>query len=159
MTYDIGQIIGKYIELRDRKAQLSKKHEEELAPFSEAMRNIENFLQHQMNELHVDQLKAETGTAFKTTTASCTMQDKEQFTAFVFQPAVENIVNYLNNSGYPLRDVDIMSLGNILRDMPRWGVVDLRAGKKGIQEYIEQHQQAVPGVSVNTIATVQIRRA
>lgn len=159
MTFSVEQIIGKYVELRDRKAELAKKHDEELRPMSDAMQAIENILMHKMNELGVTQLKGETGTAFKATSTSVQMKDAQEFKNFVFAPAVLAVSNHLSALGIELPALELGSLAQIIRDLPRWDVVDLRAGKKGIQEYQENFNQAVPGVAVNSFATVNIRRS
>lgn len=160
MGIPIKDIIAKYVELRDRKAEKAKQHAEELAPLSEAMGGIENYFMHVMNEMGVDQLKdKDAGTVFKSTATSCQMQDALAFKQFIFRPAADGIVNYLRSSGYELRDIDHEALANIIRDLPKWDMVDFRAGKKGITEYIANENQPVPGVAVNTVATVSVRRA
>lgn len=157
---DIGAVIGKYIELRDRKAALVEKQKEEGKPINDAMEKIENWLMHQMNESGVDSLKANgVGTAFKANATSCQLQDAVEFKKFAFYPVVQVICDYMKNSGYNLRDVDCMTIMNIVRDMPMWDVIDFRASKKGITEYIANENAPVPGVAVNTIATINVRRA
>lgn len=156
----IEEIIAKYIELRDRKAALAKKQAEEMAPLSKAQEDIENYLMHQMNTLGVDSLKANgVGTAFKATSTSCQMADPMQFKAFVFAPAIDGMVNYLQATGHALTGSDRERILTILRDMPLWDMVDFRAGKKGVTEYVDTEQQPVPGITLNKTATVSIRRA
>lgn len=157
---NIEQVIAKYIELRDRKAALAKKQSEEMAPIGTAMEQIENYLLHTMNTLGCDSLKAaEVGTAFKAVLNSCQLQDPVEFKKFVFKPAVDNIISYLQNSGYSVRDIDHEAIANILRDLAKWDMVDFRAGKKGIAEYVANENGNVPGVAINSITTVNIRRA
>lgn len=156
----VDEVISKYVELRDRKAVLAKKQSEEMAPLNQAMETIENFLMHQMNTLGVDQLKArEHGTAFKAHSTSCQMADPLAFKSFVFQPVADGVINYLKSTGYGIRDMDIEAIANIIRDLPKWDMIDFRVGKKGVQEYIANENQPVPGVAVNTVATINIRRA
>lgn len=156
----VKEIILKYVELRDRKAELAKRQADEIRPISEAMENIENYLMHTMNELGVDQLKdGEAGTVFKSHATSCQLKDPVEFKRFVFQPAVDAILNQLRNTGVDLPDHVSNELFTILSTMTRWDMVDFRAGKKGITEYIANESAQVPGVAINTIATVNIRRA
>lgn len=160
MATSVNEIIQKYIELRDRKAEIAKRHEAELAPLSQAQTDIENYLMHQMNGLGVTQLKAEgIGTVFKATSTSCQMADPIAFKEFVFTPAVNGIIGYLQATGYPIGNADGNAIANIIRDMTMWGVVDFRAGKKGITEYVIDEQKPVPGVNINSVATVNVRRA
>lgn len=160
MTYNIGEVINKYIELRDRKAELASRQAEEMQKFTEPMGNIENYLMHTMNHMGVSQLKeAGVGTAFKATSTSVQLKEAAEFKQFVFEPAVLAICNHLIGMGINV-DTNLKAVvANIVRDLPRWDVVDLRAGKKGIQEYIENTEHAVPGVVINSIATISIRRA
>ncbi len=160
MAFDTGAVLAKYIELRDRKTEMGKRHSEEMAPINEAMTGIENWLMHQMNSAGVDQLKVtDVGTAFKATTTSVQMQDAGAFKDFVFAPVVEGIHNYLTGTGYGIRPMDMEMIQKIIREMVAWDMVDFRAGKKGIQDYIANENATPPGVAVNTVATIQIRRA
>lgn len=160
MAISTEEILKKYIELRDRKAEIAKRQAEELAPLSEAMGNIENFLMHTMNQMGVDQLKcADVGTAFRAKAASCQLQDGAAFKEFIFDPAITQVIHYLGACGHVFQPEDHAKMYDIIRDMARWDLVDFRAGKKGIQEYIENEKQSVPGVAVNTIATINVRRA
>lgn len=160
MPYNVGDVINKYIELRDRKAELAKRHDEEMQQFSGPMQAIENYLMHQMNELGVSQLKeAGVGTAFKVNSTSVQMKEPAEFKAFVFEPAVLALINHLTVQGIHVDEHLAATVASILRDLPRWDVVDFRAGKKGIQEYQENSERAVPGVAVNSVLTISIRRA
>lgn len=160
MAPPIEDILRKYIELRDRKTEMAKRQAEEVAPLNDAMGKIENYFLHQMNTLGVDQLKSkEVGTVFKTTSTSCQMQDSLSFKGFVFAPVAEGIVNYLKSTGYGIRDIDAEAISNIIRDLPKWDMIDFRAGKKGIMEYVAVEEAAVPGIAINSIASVSVRRA
>jgi hypothetical protein len=128
--------------------------------FTEPMGNIENYLMHTMNTMGVSQLKEEgVGTAFRATQTSVQLKEPGEFKAFVFEPAIRAIVQHLIATGIHVNDQLVATVANIVRDLPRWDVVDLRAGKKGIQDYLENTSQAVPGVAVNSVATISIRRA
>ena len=155
----IEDIIAKYISLRDRKAELAKKQAEEMAPINAAMEQIENYIMHQLYTVGCDSFKTAVGTAFKANSTSCQLADPLAFKEFVFAPVANGIVNYLKSCGYGVRDIDTGAISNIIRDLPMWDMIDFRAGKKGIQEYIANENTPVPGVSVNTVATVNIRRA
>lgn len=156
----VEEILVKYIGLRDRKAEMTKRHAEEMAPLNEAQGNIENYLMHIMHQTGVDQLKCtDVGTAFKSHATWCQMQDPAAFKEFVFQPAVDAMVNRLNAMGITVPASTAKDFLIIISSMTLWDMVDFRAGKKGIQEYIENEKQAVPGVTVNTAATISVRRA
>lgn len=155
----VDQVVSKYVELRDRKAEIEAKHKEELRPLREALDSLEAWLMDQLNKQGVDSFKTKQGTAYKSVSTATSMADPIAFKSFVFDPAIKGLTDYLTNSGYELRDVDVEMFSQILRDSTRWDVVDFRAGKKGIVEYMEQTDQTVPGVTFSKIATVNVRRA
>lgn len=159
MTFNVGEIIAKYIDLRDRKAELAKKHDEEMRQFTAPMDTIENYLMHAMNLMGVSQLKESgVGTAFKAVSTSVQLKEPGEFKTFVFAPAIAAIVRHIQSLGVQLPEIEFEALANIIRDLPRWDIVELRAGKKGIQEY-QEAGGSVPGVAINSIATISIRRA
>ena len=64
MGVDIDRVIEKYIELRDHKEELEKRHKEELAPIKEQMQTLAAYLQRTMQEQGVNQMKGAHGTVF-----------------------------------------------------------------------------------------------
>lgn len=156
--YKVEDVVAQYIKLRDKKAEITARHKEELAPYSEAMEKMEAWLLAQMQAVGADSFKTQHGTAFKASAASVTMADPVVFKSYVLAPAPEAIRSYLLAQGIELEPQDIDHINTILAETPRWNLADFRAAKKGVQEYIEEKQVEVPGVSVNSIVTVNIRR-
>ena len=154
----VEEITRKYIELRDRKAEITKRHQEELAPLNEAMNNIEAWLLNQMNTLGVDTLKNKAGTPYKANSNSVHLTDGAAFKGHIFAPAIDAINHYLHAVGYGIQPVDLEAIKAALLASARWDMVDFRAGKKGILEYQEQNNVLPPGVEVNTITVVNVRR-
>ena len=138
----INEVIARYIELRDAKAIIARRHEEELAPFNDKMQRIEAWLLNEVNKTGGTSIKTPSGTAIKTNQTSVTMEDGQEFKRFFFGPVAET---------YGL------DLENVI-NLARWEVADLRAGKCGVQEYIKQHKIQPPGVKVSSMATVSVRR-
>jgi hypothetical protein len=160
MTHDIASIITKYIDLRDRSAALAKKQAEEMEQLSKPMEAIETWLLQQMNAAGCDSLKANgVGTAFKVNKTSMSLKEPEVFKQFVLAPAVHAALQHIAALGINLQPVEQEKIAEIIRDVPRWDIVDFRAGKKGIQEFEEAGGAQVPGIATSTITTVQIRRA
>lgn len=73
----VEQIVEKYIQLRDRKAQLKKEYEASVKDIDTAMERVENHLQGLMNQLGVESLRTEHGTAYQTVRTSATVADWE----------------------------------------------------------------------------------
>ncbi len=68
-------IVEKYIQLRDRKAQLKKEYESSVKDIDDAMDRVENHLQSLMNRLGVESLRTSHGTAYQTIRTSATVAD------------------------------------------------------------------------------------
>lgn len=159
MNITVEQATAKYIELRDRKAQIAERHKTELAPLQEAMASIETWLLDKMNQEGVDSFKTPAGTPYRSVAISMKLEDDAAFKNFVFAPAVQAVVNYLSATGHAVLPVDQEAVAQIVRDHANWGVVDFRAGKKGIQEYQEESGVLPPGVSTSQFSTVNVRRS
>lgn len=154
----VEEVVSKYVELRDRKAEISKRHSEELVPYNEGMENIERWLLNKMNEDGVQNYKTDMGTAYKATTTSVKMGDPTAFKEAVFAPAAERILSLLEIApGYA--NGGIQDVLNIIRDSALWDMVDFRAGKKGVQAHLEDTKTLPPGVTVDSFTTLNIRRS
>lgn len=158
---DITTVIAKYIGLRDRKAEIAKRHAEELKPLNEAQEVIENVFLDLMNQQNVNSFKTDAGTAYKATATSCQMADPVEFKKFVFEPAIRGVINHLICLGVDPQSAEQFRHGivDVLLTMPMWDMIDFRAGKKGITEYMANENLPVPGININTVSTVQIRRS
>lgn len=161
MSVNLEQITAKYIELRDRKTEMAKKHQDEMAPLNTAMETIENWFLNQMQAEGVDSYKTPAGTAFRKVTSSVTMADHEAFKEFVFLPAAQQVVQFMGQMGYisSAPDRDALAIIKLLNSFARWGLVDFRSGKKGIEEFIQESNETVPGVNISQYTTVNVRRA
>jgi len=155
----IEDVTAKYIELRDRKAQIAKRQQEELAPINKAMEDIETYLMAQMNALGVDSFKTASGTPYKANTNSVKLIDAGAFKGHVFAPALEAMHHYLSATGHHLQAVDLQAMESCLQEKARWDMVDFRAGKKGILDHLENTDELPPGVAVETFSVVNIRRS
>lgn len=153
----IEDVTAKYIEIRDRKAGIALRHAEELKPLNDAQSNIESWLLNKMNEDGVDSYKTQSGTPYKSVTTSVKLQDPAAFKESIFAPAAERIISLLGGVGNDLED-SLNIVLNIIRDSALWDMVDFRAGKKGIQAFIEQTKTLPPGVTVDSFTSVNIRR-
>lgn len=79
----IDALIRQYVLVRDKKAQVKKRHREELAVFDRALALFEaKFLQF-LQTNGGDSFKAETGTIYRSTQTSATVADWEAFFDFV----------------------------------------------------------------------------
>lgn len=156
---NIEEVTAKYIELRDRKAAIVKRQSEETQPLTEAMEAIESWLLAQMNGLGVDSFKTGAGTPYKANSNSVKLADAGAFKGHVFAPALQGIVDYLAATGHSLQEADRGAIEMILQDWPLWDMVDFRAGKKGVMDYVEHHSSLPPGIAMETFTVVNVRRS
>lgn len=155
----IEEVTARYIQLRDEKEALAKQHANEMKPIGEKMAAIESWFMAKMQQDGVDSYKSEAGTAFKATQTSVTCADPVSFRSFTFAPVVDQLVGYLQAVGIDgLSEEDRQTIANILQTAPLWGMMDVRVGKKGVQEFLEETKQLPPGVVINQVSTVQVRR-
>jgi len=71
--------VKQYITLRDKKAALKKKHEEELKPYNEAMDMLEAFILTWLDKLSANNIATDVGTAYASQRVSATVADGSEF--------------------------------------------------------------------------------
>ena len=78
-----GKLIAAYLQIRDKKAELAKRHKEEMAPYNQALNRIETELMKSMSQEDLSNLKTEEGTAYITTRSAAKIADWDEFIRFV----------------------------------------------------------------------------
>ena len=81
----INELVEKYIELRDKKAEFKKEYEGKVAKLDEVLDKIEVTLLKTFQDTGVDSLSTSSGTAYVTSRTSATVADWEQFSKFVIE--------------------------------------------------------------------------
>ena len=124
-----GALIERYIAIRDRKKEMKARHDEELAPYNEALEKIEaHFLKH-FNESDTDSVAVrDVGTAFRQTRTSAKVDDWDAFFKFV-------------------------------QENEAWEMLEKRATKGAVEAYKDEHQDLPPGIGWSEVLTVNIRRS
>ena len=79
----IGKLVEGYIALRDKKAEMKARHEQELAPIQAMLDKIEVHLLQQMQEQGVESYRTAVGTAYTSTRTSATVADWDSLLSFV----------------------------------------------------------------------------
>lgn len=72
---DTNAIVEKYLQLRDRKAELKANYEESVRELDAAMEKVENYLLKLMNQQGLEALPTAAGTAYKSTRTSAQVAD------------------------------------------------------------------------------------
>jgi hypothetical protein len=79
----IDELIGKYVELRDKKAEIKAAYTEKAAKIDAVLDKIEGKLLETFTKSGTESVRTEFGTAYKSTVVSCTTADKSVFLKFV----------------------------------------------------------------------------
>jgi len=79
----LSELVGKYIELRDKKSQIKAEYDAKVAKIDENLDKIEAHLLKTFDVAGMDSVKTEAGTAYTTTRASASVADKDIFLAHI----------------------------------------------------------------------------
>lgn len=109
MTASVDKYIEKYIELRDRKAEIAERHKEELAPINEAMKLLEQALLAHMQETGVDSVRAKgLGTAYTSEVLSLKVVDRQAALTHITDRGEWDLLQWsVNRTAYRERGEDI----------------------------------------------------
>ena len=124
----IDTLIEKYIKLRDKKAEMKAAFDASVADVDAYMKRCEQAIMAHLDKNGVDSVGTPNGTAFKSTTTSATVADKEAF------------LNYV-------------------RTTEAWPLMDVRASKTAIAEFVAETQDLPPGINWRAETVVRIRRS
>lgn len=132
---DLKKAVKAYILLRSKVDERKKEHKAELKELTDKQAKIANLIQKQLDELGVDNIKTEDGTAFKAKKDSVTVKNKADFMEFV--------VNQVKESG-----ADGLYM------------MSITANKNAVKEYMEEHEDELPpGVKYEAWTEVQVRKS
>jgi hypothetical protein len=81
----IDEVIGKYVSLRDKKAEIKKEYDGKIASIDDALGKIEAALLKAMQDSGLDSMKTEAGTAYRSSRVSAKVADWDQFLPFVIK--------------------------------------------------------------------------
>lgn len=124
----IDTLIEKYIQLRDKKAEMKTAFDASVANVDAYMKKCEQAIMAHLDKNGVDSVGSASGTAFKSTTTSATVADKEAFLAYV-------------------------------RSNDAWPLMDVRASKTAIVEFVAENDDLPPGINWRAETVVRIRRS
>ena len=76
-------IVERYVQMRDRKAEMKAAYEASVADLNTGMAKLENAIMATLNEQGVESVRTSHGTAFKSVSNSATIADWDMYLAFV----------------------------------------------------------------------------
>jgi hypothetical protein len=108
-TIDVEKRVEQYIKLRDLKADIKSRHEDELKPVVETMVMIEDELKSALQQVNATNMKTDAGTVSLTTKASASAADIDAFWTWIItqgafdmldkKPNVTAITEYVKQNG------------------------------------------------------------
>lgn len=87
-----GELIKRYIEMRDYIEKRTAAFDAELAPYKKGMQAIEGAVHQQILDLGGESIKTENGTAYLSETLSVKVASREEFMRFVFEDQREEFL-------------------------------------------------------------------
>lgn len=119
-----GDLIAKYVEIRAHIKAREEAHENELKPYSTALKTIEAAFMDRMNQRDVNSISADGGTAYRSAVLSVKTADKLSFLDWVrdnalmyemdVRPAKETIQQWMSeHDGHPPPGVDVQTIHKI----------------------------------------------
>lgn len=81
----LDKIVERYVQLRDRKAEMKAAYEASVADITSAMNRLEGAILQTLNEQGVESVRTEAGTAMKIRSTSATVADWDSLLGFVRQ--------------------------------------------------------------------------
>ncbi len=85
MAQNTDEIVAKYVALRDRKSELKRAYDLQVAEIDQAQETIEVYLMQLLTSLNVESLSATAGTVYKSTTVKAKIADREEARKFVLK--------------------------------------------------------------------------
>lgn len=80
---DYNELVSKYIQVRDKKAEMKKEFDGKVAKIDAALDKIEAALLSYFNENGLESISTDAGTAYKTTRTSATVADWDASLTFI----------------------------------------------------------------------------
>lgn len=108
-SVDVEKRVGQYVKLRDLKAEIKAKHEDELKPVTETMLMIEEELKSALSAVNATNMKTSAGTVSLSTKANASAADINAFWTWIItqgafdmldkKPNVTAIAEYVKQHG------------------------------------------------------------
>jgi len=106
---DVAKRVGQFVKLRDLKAEMKAKHDEELKPVNDTMEMIKDELKQALQQVNADNMKTENGTVSLSMKHSVSTADINAFWTWVVtqgafdmlykKPNVTAITEYVQQNG------------------------------------------------------------
>lgn len=125
---NLDELVGKYIQIRDKKAQIKKECDAKTSKLDEAMRKIEGVILKTFDEMGgVQSIRTTHGTPYVQLRESVTVADRDSYLDFV-------------------------------RSEGAWELLESRANKTAALQYKDEHGELPPGLNYRAERVINIKR-
>lgn len=94
---DVEGCVALYVELRDKKAELTEKLKEDLKPYNEGMEKLEAVLLKHLQDTGTKSAATTAGTVYQRVERSATIKDKLAFSEFVIANQLFDLIDWRAN--------------------------------------------------------------
>lgn len=126
---NVEEYVRKYIQLRDKKAEIKAAYERQIAPIDEVMGKVEALLLDKLNELGAESMRTPAGTAYVGISTSVGLADYKVYEDFCAQQPDPFVF------------------------------FERRVSKAAVEQYKADHGELPPGLNWTETRTVKIRRS
>lgn len=155
MTYTPDKVIGKYVELRDVRDEMSKRHAEEIGKITEMMEVCESWLLKHLSDNKIESARTEAGTAYKNTSTSATVDPEGGWPLLLYHVLHGPIQRVLDAVEKGMSDKGSMA---ILLTSPELDLLNHSVNKTKVKEIVEAGGHVPPGVKYSQFVKLGVRR-
>lgn len=139
--FDLDKRAAQYIALRDKIAEIKKRHTEELKPYNEALFKLNTALLGHLMATNAQNAAAKSGTVYRSERVSVTIQDGDAFRQYVLANQRWDLVDWRANK--TTVDEQVQAYDKALTDgLPPPNTGGLPPGLKLTREYVAGVQRA-----------------
>lgn len=96
-AYSIDELVEKYIQLRDKKTEIKKRHADELKPVDDLMAQLEGIFLNHLNVHGMDSFSTQFGTPYRSTQVTVSVEDWDKFFPWVMEHGHEGMLHRAAN--------------------------------------------------------------
>lgn len=164
MSVNIDDTIDLYVKLRAAIDKINRDAKDAITPLKEKMDLVEKVLRKKIEDLGVESFKGSSGTAFKATKDSVTINDKEGFKTFLAQTMLLNLQGHMyktvEGDWQPDGEADLTEHCEKLVNSGAFDLLTLSANKNNCKDFMQSNDGLMPkGVDYSKEIVVQIRKA
>lgn len=97
-TLNVDQLVGLYVNLRDRIKKADEDHKTKMSPSKEMLQQINDQLLARLNAAGGESIKTSSGTTYRTTKATASISDSQAFRDYVIANELWDVLDWRANS-------------------------------------------------------------